>query len=49
MFYKEQKMHPNGSKKQLMQNTYQDGEANKQELAASDQMNEQMQSLLNKK
>ena len=49
MFYKEQKMQPNGSKKQLAQNTYQEGEARKQELVASDQVNEQMQELLNKK
>ena len=49
MFYKDQKAQPNGSKKQLAQNTYQEGEAHKRELAATDQMNEQMQALLNKK
>ena len=40
MFYKEQKLQSNGSKKQLTQNTYQEGEARKQELAASEQVNE---------
>ena len=49
MFYKDQKMQPNGSKKQLQQNAHQEGEARKQELAASEQVNEQMQELLNKK
>ena len=49
LFYKDQKSQRDGSKKQGGQHAYQEGEARKQELAASDQLNEQMQALLGKK
>lgn len=40
MFYKDQKSQRDGGRRQGAQNATQEGEARKQELAASDQMNE---------